>query len=135
MSLDNLKHKAFLDWVEDFSKTNTEYTRFKRRFTTDKNLKLGLGVIKAGYKTITGNECDFYAMQTILSTIIDFKKKEIDKFITDFNKSENKTVDDYDTFAYNLNIITEDMILINLHKDLLDKQYRKHHINTQNRRY
>ena len=75
MGLDSLKHKAFLDWVEDFSKTNTEYTKFKRRFTTDKNLKLGLGVIKAGYKTITGNECDFYAMQTILSTIIDFKKK------------------------------------------------------------
>ena len=130
MSLDSLKYKAFLDWVENFSKTNTEYTKFKRRFSTNKNLKLELGVIKAGYKTITGNECDFYAMQTILSTIIDLKKKEINKFIADFNKSENKTVVDNDTFAYNLNIIAEDMILKNIHKDLLDKQYRKHHNNT-----
>lgn len=130
MGLDSLKYKAFLDWVEKFSKTNTEYIKFRRRFTTDKNLKLELGVIKSGYEVITGNECDFYAMQTILSTIIDFKKKEINQFIANFTKSENKSVDDYDTFSYNLNTITEDMILIQLRKDLLDKQYQKHHINT-----
>ena len=130
MGLDSLNYKAFLDWVENFSKTNTECTKFKRRFTTDKNLKLELGVIKSGYEVITGNECDFYAMQTILSTIIDFKKKEINQFIEKFSKSENKSANDYDAFSYNLNIITEDMILINLHKDLLDKQHRKHHINT-----